>query len=200
MLPPKKKSEAPKRLEEVRERVLLLVRGGNTLSTALSACGIRRQRLHEWRAAAAAGKRNKYTLFLEEAQKASDEGEVNDVITTARAANLDHKPVACERCGHRYAITTDEMLQLAGEMGAAQKVKESAAMVAFQRLALRNPQHWSPRVVHTIDDQLNEFLDVAQGLLEPEVFRALCSAYLARRESPPAPAARGPKSGPNSVH
>lgn len=173
-------SSKPLKLEQVQERVLLLVRGGNMLSTALSACGVPRQRLHEWRAAARAGKR-KYVEFFEAVQRAMDEGEVNDVITTARAANLDATTVSCSKCGSPMRLNAAEMLSLAGEMATAQGVKVSAASVAFQRLALRNPTRWSPRVVHTIEEEHNGLLDVAQRVLAPEVFELLLEAYIASR-------------------
>jgi hypothetical protein len=193
------KNNGPLKMEQVRDRVLLLVRGGNTLGVALGACGITRQRLHEWRAHAAKGSK-KYVEFFEAVQRATDEGEVNDVITTARAANLDTAKVSCNNCGSPMSLNGAEIAALMHEMHTAQSVKASAAAVAFQRLALRNPQKWSPRVVHTIEDEHTRLLDVAQRVLAPEVFRVLIEAYLAEGDGPPAPESPG-RAGPTEpVH
>ena len=189
----------PKRTITVREKVLLLVRGGNKLAAALSTCGVTRQRLHEWRGLAANGSK-KYIEFFEAAQRAVDESEVNDVVVTARAASLDQTELTCTRCGTPVRITSDEMLAAAGALAAAQRVKASAAQVAFQRLALRNPAQWSPRVVHTVEEEHNRLLDVAQRILAPEVFRALLEAYLAQDDGEGEAAVAGGEPPTGGVH
>jgi hypothetical protein len=165
-------------IEGVRDRVLLLVRGGNHLSTALGACGVTRQTLHDWRSRATAGNK-KYQEFFEAVQRAIDEGECNDVVTTARAANLDAVRVPCQRCGASLSVTSDQLVALAGDVVTGQSLKMSAASVAFQRLALRNPARWSPRVTLTVEDEHNRLFDVAQRVLAPEVFELLLDAYIA---------------------
>lgn len=187
------------KLEDVSKRVLLLVRGGNRLSTALSACGIKRSTLHDWRTKAQAGNR-KYREFFEAAQRAADEGECNDVVTTARAANLDAVAVPCQRCGASLNVTSDQLLALAGDLVTGQGLKVSAAQIAFQRLALRNPKHWSPRVTVTVEEEHNRLLDVAQRVLAPEVFVVLLEAYVAsgggEDEASPGPS----EPAPGAVH
>lgn len=185
--------------DKTRARILMLVRGGNRLPAAAGACGVSRQTLHDWRSRAARGQR-KYAAFFADVQRAIDEGEVADVVVTTRAANLDQVSVPCLKCGAPVKVTTPELVALAGDLVTAQHVKSSAAQVAFQRLALRDPKHWSPRVTMTVEEEHTRLLDVAERVLEPQAFKLLLEAYVASgsSEEPPAPAGSG--SAPGRLH
>jgi hypothetical protein len=185
--------------EKLLKRLELLVQGGNKLSTAASSLGISRQTMLYWRGEAAKGKR-RYVEFFRRMEVAADQGEVNDVLVTARAANPDAAHVLCPHCRHEFRITTDELLALAGELAAAQNVKASAAQVAFQRLALRNPKQWSPRVTVTVEEEHNRLLDVLQAKLAPEVFRLVVETYLAATRDEDEAAAPRREPGTGGLH
>jgi hypothetical protein len=184
---------------KVRDRILLLIKSGNRLPAAAGACGVTRQTLFDWRQRAAKGHR-KYAAFFEAVQRATDEGEVHDVVQTARAATVDESGVTCHRCGTGLRVPADQLLALAGNAVAAQNLKTSAASVAFQRLALRDPKHWAPRVQQTVDQEHNRLLDVAQRVLDAKTFRTLLEAYVAETDGDE-PAGDGPSQRESgSVH
>lgn len=166
---------------ELQEQICGKIRQGNRLPAACGACGVNSKRLFDWRAHARAG-REEYVAFFEACQRARDEGETEDVEATVKAARLEHTQIACPECHYEFRVAASALLALASGVDSAQRAKVQAANVALERLARRHPEHWSPRVTHTIDQQLDGLLNVAQRVLAPEVFELLLSEYVAARE------------------
>jgi hypothetical protein len=65
----------------------------------------------------------------------------------------------------------------------AARAKSLAAEVAIKKLERRHPKRWSQKVVHTIAEEHDRLLDVAQRVLAPDVFELLLEEYLAGGES-----------------
>lgn len=167
--------------DEKLEQVIALLRAGMHAERAFVALGLG-ESTYRWLRMRAREGSKKYGAIVQRLEEAIAMSEAADVITTRRAATVDQADVPCESCGHVMKI--DPMLLLASgrQLQLAHNIKTMAASAAFQRLQLRFPQRWSPRVTHTIEEQHSEFLECAQRVLAPEVFERLLEAYIALRE------------------
>lgn len=188
-----------KQLKELRERILNLVRAGNHPLIAAQSVGVPRSTFWRWQAQARTGKRL-YAQFMEELAQAEGEAEARDVLMTQRASTVDKVETACPSCGDKIQIDPLTMLNLGAHVERQQRLKSMAANHAMQRLSVRFPERWSPRVTHTIEQEHNRLLDVAQRVLEPEVFESLLTAYLASTSGEPETGGGPAKQEPRSVH
>jgi len=163
--------------DEARKQLLALVRGGMHPDRACQAVGVAPGAIRRWRMEARNGKKKQQAL-VDEIDTAEAQCEANDVMMTRRAATLEKSDAKCSECGAAIQIDAFTLLGMQSHVTAAQNVKNMAASVALQRLTLRFPKRWSQRVVHTVEEEHNRLLDVAQRVLAPEVFEALLDAYL----------------------
>lgn len=167
--------------DKALEQILALVRSGMYPERAFVAAGLGHSTFRWLRAQAREGKR-KYEKIVEDIEEAVAMCEAADVLTTRRAATIEKTEVECEHCGERMQVDPMLLLTMASTLQNAHSIKNMAANAAFQRLMLRFPKRWSPRVTHTIEEEHEDFLKCAQDVLAPEVFESLLEAYLARRE------------------
>jgi predicted site-specific integrase-resolvase len=84
----------PKLDPAITQRLVDLVRAGNTLDTAATACGIHRTTLHRWLRHGKGQQRGRYHKLFEGVEKAQAEAEARDVAIIAKAATEDWRAAA----------------------------------------------------------------------------------------------------------
>lgn len=186
----------PKMTEEARAQILALCRAGLHPDRAFTAAGLSPVTLRKWRMYARKGRRDAIA-FCDELEQAIAQCEANDVLTTRRAATNEKETVTCPECGERVQLDPLHVLAMARHVGAVQGIKSSQASIALQRLKLRFPRRWSERIVHTVEEEHNRLLNVAERVLAREVFEALLEAYLSETsgEEPPESSEEPPEPG-----
>jgi hypothetical protein len=165
--------------DEIRQRILAKVRHGVHPAVAFRSEGMSRQYLPWCRAQARNGDQRMAEL-IEAIEAAEAQCESDAVIATSRASSIQRVPVTCPGCGAGYQVDAATVIALDNALD-GQQVKASASQHAMQRLERRFSKRWSPRIVHTVEEEHSELLDVAQRVLAPEVFELLLESYLARR-------------------
>lgn len=185
--------------DEARKQILSLCRAGLHPERAFVAAGLAASSLRRYRMYAKQGKRDAIK-FLDQLEMAVAQCEGSDVLASRRATVPDSIDTMCPQCGEQVKLDTFAVLALGRQVTAAQNVKASAAAIALQRLKLRFPRRWSERVVHTVEDEHQRLLDVAERVLAPEVFESLLEAYVAETsgDEPPEPDPVEP--GPGELH
>jgi hypothetical protein len=179
--------------DDARAQILALCRAGMHPDRAFTAAGLSPSTLRKWRMYARKGKREAIA-FCTELEQAIAQCEANDVLTTRRAAVNENETVSCPECGERVQLDPLRILAMARHVGAVQGIKTQQASIALQRLKLRFPRRWSERVVHTVEDEHNRLLDVAERVLETEAFELLLEAYLSETDGDEPPASsEGPE-------
>jgi hypothetical protein len=185
--------------DDARKQLLALIRGGMHPDRACQAVGIAPGAIRRWRMEAGAGKKKQQAL-VDEIDTAEAQCEANDVMMTRRAATLETVDTLCPQCGDKISLSAFTLLGLGDRVTAAHNVKSQAASVALQRLTLRFPKRWSQRVVHTVEEEHNRLLDVAERVLAPEVFKALLTAYIAAESGRDETGADRGEPGSGAVH
>ena len=102
----------PKLDPAITQRIVDLVRAGNTLDTAATACGIHRTTLHRWMRHGKGQKRGRYHKLFEQVEKAQAEAEARDVAIIAKAAGADWRAAAW-RLERRFPRKYGPRVQLA---------------------------------------------------------------------------------------
>lgn len=102
----------PKLDPAITHRLVDLIRAGNSLETAATACGIHRTSLHRWLRHGKAQQRGRYFRFFEAIEKAQAEAEARDVALIAKAATEDWKAAAW-RLERRFPRKYGPRVQLA---------------------------------------------------------------------------------------
>ncbi len=163
-------------LEQVREQALDLVRAGLAPDRALLAAKVSRRTIADWRERAAAGVAQ-YVQFFEDVAQAEAEGEARDVITTAKAAWPERSGQFCQKCGTPVQIDL-------GELDGTHRTLGNAAAIALDRLGRRFPRRWSQSMRVAVEEEHEQFLLLAKGVLaeagQPELFERLMDAYEAK--------------------
>jgi hypothetical protein len=188
-----------KQLEEAQPRILNLVRAGNHPAIAATSVGVPRGTYYRWEQLGRDG-RKPYAEFVKAVAQAQAESEAREVVTVQRASVVDKHPVTCPQCGTEYQADFLQMLASAGLTERAQRIKSACAQNSLSLLSLRFPKRWSPRVIHTIEDEHNRLLDVAQRLLAPEAFESLLEGYLAETDGEDEARVYTGNEGPEPVH
>lgn len=171
---------------------LRLIRAGMHVEQAFVAAGVHRATYYRIKAKARAGEAVASELFAK-VDRAIAECEADDVVTTHSASRLEQGRVKC-RCGRLVDVDLAQAEALVGRLSDAQRAKAAAAGVAIDRLQRRFPKRWSPRVLHEVAEEHGRLLDVAERVLEPEVFELLLAAYVegdGGGEASPAPESTG---------
>ena len=163
----------------VRAQILALVKSGTHPNVACAASGLHEGYLRQLRFDARRGKREEERSLIDEIAQAQAQAESNDVVMTKRAASLEKLSVTCPSCSAPFQADPAAMASLIGAAESAQRIKASAASVAMQRLERRFPERWSQKVIHTVQEEHDRLLNVAQRVLSAEVFELLLEEYLA---------------------
>lgn len=161
---------------EVRAKILNHIHCGVHPKIACKALGMKYETV-------VSGKNHGEPLMVEfhaEIERVLAGGECVDVLSTARAARVSKTKVNCPHCHLEFSADTAALARINSAVQ-EQQVLEGRAKIALSRLERRFSLRWSPRVTHTVEDQLNGFLNVAQRVLDEEVFISLCEAYEASR-------------------
>lgn len=165
--------------EEQREQVLKAVRIGVHPMVACTAAGLSKSYYGHLKYRARRGDVEAID-FSEAIDAAAAQSETADVEATNRATQpIDDKPIECPECGAEYRATPEQLAALVARLTDVAKAKGMAAEIALKKLERRHPKRWSQKVIHTVQEEHERLLDVAQRVLEPEVFELLLEEYLA---------------------
>lgn len=195
------KARALEELQQQQAKIVQLVKAGNHPPIAAQSVGVPRATYYRWEKWGREGKRH-YREFVAALSQAQAESEAREVVTVQRASSVDKQPVVCQQCGHEWQADFMQMLNAAKLTESSQRLKMMCAQNSLQLLSLRFPKRWSPRVIHTIEEEHNKLLDIAQRLLEPELFERLLEAYLMSMDGGEEPLDEPPPtaSEPEPVH
>lgn len=182
--------------DEQRQKILDAVGMGAHPQVACTAAGLGRKYFYDLRYRARRGDTEAAEL-LAAIEQAEGGSEINAVAASHRATQpIEEAKINCPHCGETYVAEAEHLAALAMRVFDAQKAKSLAADVALKTLERRHPKRWSQKVVHTIAEEHDGLLDVAERVLAPEAFQLLLEAYLASRES--TGEAGGAEGGPTS--
>jgi hypothetical protein len=172
--------------DALREQILGAIRAGVHPTEACTAAGLDRCYMYEARRLARNGSATSLA-FLEAVAQASALAEVDDVLTTKRAAKVETVALVCPECKAPFHGDPVQLANVLGAAETAQRVKASAAGIAMTRLERRFSQRWSQRVVHTVQEEHERLLNVAERILAPEVFELLLEEYISSNGGEDAP-------------
>lgn len=159
-------------------KIVNLVKAGNHPPIAAQSVGVSRATYFRWQRSARDGVQP-FAEFFAALSQAQAESEAREVVTVQRASQVDKQPVKCPECEHEWEADFLQMLTQARLTESAQRLKTAAAQNSLQLLQVRFPKRWSPRVIHTIEEEHSRLLDIAQSVLPKEQYEALLEAYLA---------------------
>lgn len=165
--------------DEQREQVLKAVRIGVHPGVACTAAGLSKSYYGQLKYRARGGDPDAIS-FSEAIDAAAAQSETADVEAANRATQaIDDKPIECPECGAEYRATPEQLAAEVARLTDVAKAKGMAAEIALKKLERRHPKRWSQKVIHTVQEEHERLLDVAQRVLAPEVFELLLSEYLA---------------------
>ena len=180
--------------DEQRSQILAAIRDGTHPSVACVAAGLSTSYYKVLRHRALHGDQTA-TEFNDAINAAVAQGEVADVTSTAKAARTEGIGVQCPHCQREYVADPEELAAIIGHAEAGQRLKKMAAEIALGRLERRHPKRWSVKVTHTIEEQHEQLLNIAQRVLPPEMFELLLSEYVAAVDGDEPEAPDTPSSG-----
>lgn len=139
--------------------------------------------------------------FLTEIQAAAARSELADVKAISRATEpINDQPIVCHECGAELRAEAEQLALWVAKLTDVAKAKGMAADVAIKKLERRHPARWSQKIVHTVEEQHQELLDVCERVLAPEDLERVLEAYVAIRSGESeTPAGQGEPTG-GGVH
>lgn len=165
--------------DEQREEVLRAVRIGVHPGIACTAAGLSKSYYGQLKYRARNGDAEA-AEFAEAIDAAAAQGERADVEATTRATvPINDTSIECPECGAEYRAEPEQLAAEVARLTDVAKARGMAAEVALKKLERRHPKRWSQKIVHTVQEEHERLLDVAQRVLEPEVFELLLEEYLA---------------------
>ena len=170
----------PKITDEARRKILEAVGIGVHPQVACVAAGMGECYYRDLRRRAQSRGDEVAREFLNAIKAAEAGGEIADVAAASRAtAEFEEREINCPNCGGMYEVEYETLAAIVGKFESMQKAKGLAAEVALKKLERRHPQRWSQKVIHTVQEEHDRLLNVAQRVLAPEVFESLLEEYLA---------------------
>ena len=190
----------PKMTEAQRAEVLEAVVIGVHPNVACTAAGMGSKYFAKLRYRARHGEAEAIA-FLGEIEAAASKSELADVKALARAtAPINDHAITCHECGAELQCDSEQLASMVARVTDVAKAKGMAADVAIKKLERRHPERWSQKIVHTVEEQHRELLDICERLLAPEDFERVLEAYVALRSGEgEAPAGQGEQAG-GGVH
>jgi hypothetical protein len=168
----------PKVTEDAKRQILEAVGIGVHPPVACVAAGMGQSYYSDLRYRARHGDENARE-FLEQINAAEARSEIAAVSATTRATEpVDDSPITCPTCGEEFSARPDQLAAMVARLTDVAKAKGMAGEVALKKLERRHPKRWSQKVIHTVQEEHDRLLDVAQRVLAPETFELLLEEYL----------------------
>jgi len=164
--------------DDQRRKVLEAVGKGAHPQVACTAVGLSQSyfRVLRWRARNGDPEAQSFSAAIEMAAACS---ELDKIDATNRAtAPFEEKTIVCPQCDAEYVADPEQLAVLAMRITDMAKAKSQVAEVALKFLERRHPARWSQKII-PVQDQHERLLDVAERVLEREVFESLLEAFLA---------------------
>jgi len=168
----------PRITDDQRAKILEAVGEGAHPQVACTAVGLSQSYYRVLRFRARNGEPDAQA-FAAAIETAAAQAEIADIKATARAtAPIETKTLMCPHCDCEYTADPEQLAALAMRVFDLSKAKSQAADIALKKLERRHPHRWSQKII-PVQDQHERLLDVAERVLEREVFESLLEAFLA---------------------
>jgi hypothetical protein len=185
----------PRVTDEQRRKILEAVGKGAHPQVACTAVGLSQSYFRVLRFRARNGDLDAQTFCIA-IETAAAQAELDNVDATNRAiAPFEEKTIVCPHCEAEYVADPEQLAVLAMRVTDMAKAKAQIADVALKVLERRHPVRWSQKII-PVQDQHERLLDVAERVLEREVFESLLEAFLADADGGSESETPGRSSGP----
>lgn len=168
----------PRITDDQRDKILTAVGEGAHPQVACTAAGLSQSYFRVLRFRARSGEPDAQA-FVTAIETAAAQAELNDISATHRATQpIESKSIICPHCDAEYMAEPEQLAALAMRVVDVAKAKSQSAEVALKKLERRHPTRWSQKII-PVQDQHERLLDVAERVLERQVFESLIEAFLA---------------------